>query len=421
MKQLHKKFSTEQVIELLEKYEGEKVERKALEEILDVSKAHFFRLLQQYRADKENFSIGYKRNIATNEIEDEVDEFIVEELKIQKRLIDNTEIPIRRYNYSYAVGEILRKYKVKVSLQTIINRAKLWGYYKNKGKVHKAHDRVVYTNSTGDLIQHDSSYHLFAPLSGERWYLITSIDDYSRLLLYARLIEAESSIEHIKSLEKVFLHHGFPVRYYVDRHSIFEYIPGRDDNLFHKSYYVKASEIDTQWQQVLNDCNVRSEPALSPQAKGKVERPYQWIQDHMVRRCDSQKIVKIEDAQEILDEEIETYNYKIVHSTTKEVPYYRFKRALKEGNSLWRKFEVPKPFLSKKDIFCLRFKRTADGYRTISLKTKKLQVNGLNPYDDVDVRVYKLNNQMSELRFWRNQRLLDTQIIQNDSLKGINF
>jgi len=43
------------------------------------------------------------------------------------------------------------------------------------------------------LIQHDSSYHLFSPADGEKWYLITSIDDYSRFLLYAKLVQRETS------------------------------------------------------------------------------------------------------------------------------------------------------------------------------------------------------------------------------------
>jgi hypothetical protein len=50
-----------------------------------------------------------------------------------------------------------------------------------------------------------------------------------------------------------------------------------------------------------------------------------------------------------------------------------------------------------------------------------LKVNGLNPYDDVEIRLYKLNNTVSELRFWRNNVLLDVQIVKNTLLKGIHF
>jgi len=62
----------------------------------------------------------------------------------------------------------------------------------------------------------------------------------------------------------------------------------------------------------------------------------------------------IRDAQKILSDEVNRYNYRQVHSTTCEVPYYRFQRALQDKKSLFREFTVKPPFRSTKDIFCLR-------------------------------------------------------------------
>jgi len=421
MKQLHKKFTDQQVKDIFKKYEESNIKAEDISKMLGIERAQFFRLLKRYRQDKETFSLSYRRKSINQSIDDKYNELIRNELKEQLELIRNPEIPIHRYNYSYARQLLQRKYGVNVALQTIINRAKQWGYYKEKRKSQNKHDRLVITNNSGELIQHDSSHHLFAPLSCKKWYLITSIDDYSRLLLEARFMEAESSIEHIKSLERVFTHHGFPYSYYTDSHSIFRFVAGRDDMLFHNNSYIPTDGIDTQWLQVLKDCGVQKRNALSPQAKGKVERPYQWIQDHVVRRCISDKVTSISDGQKILDEEVKAYNYKQIHSTTGEVPFYRFQRARRDGNDLFRKFHIPKPFLSKKDIFCLRFNRHADGYRNISLKTLNLKVSGLNPYDDVEIRLYKLNQNMSELRFWRNNRLLDVLFVKNILLKNIHF
>ena len=42
----------------------------------------------------------------------------------------------------------------------------------------------------------------------DKWCLITSLDDYSRLLLYARLVERELSWHHIRALQDVFLTRG---------------------------------------------------------------------------------------------------------------------------------------------------------------------------------------------------------------------
>ena len=88
----------------------------------------------------------------------------------------------------------------------------------------KVHDHEVVTNFAGELIQHDSSIHQWSPFSTDKWYLITSIDDYSRGLLFADLFERESSWVHICSIESVVLKYGCPLKYYPDQHSIFRYV-----------------------------------------------------------------------------------------------------------------------------------------------------------------------------------------------------
>ena len=52
----------------------------------------------------------------------------------------------------------------------------------------------------------------------DKWYLITSLDDYSRYILYAKLAEKETSWAHIAALESVTLKYGLAATYYVDSH-----------------------------------------------------------------------------------------------------------------------------------------------------------------------------------------------------------
>jgi hypothetical protein len=47
MKQIHKRYDSQQVKELLSKYEKRGVEPKSVEEMLSIGKAQFFRLLKQ--------------------------------------------------------------------------------------------------------------------------------------------------------------------------------------------------------------------------------------------------------------------------------------------------------------------------------------------------------------------------------------
>lgn len=397
MAQLHKKFTDNQVEELIKRYLNKEIERKYIQEILGIGKTRFFALVKKYHEDPKEFSVQYVRKAKTREISKDIEKNILKELKTDKTLIDSKNVPLWRYNYSYVKDQLEKKHQQKVSLPTIIDRAKKNGFYLKRQKKKKTHDREVLTNHAGELIQHDSSYHLWAPSAKEKWYLITSLDDFSRYLLYAVLLKKESSWAHITAIQSVFLKYGMPYSYYVDCHSIFRFVKGRDS--FWQNNYKLTDDIDPQWKQVMNDCNVKITYALSPQAKGKIERPYGWIQDRLVRTCVREDVSDIKQAQEVLNHEVHRYNYQQVHSTTQEVPFFRFQKALKEKKSLFRKFAVNPPYQSVKDIFCLRIDRIVDPYRKISINNLQLKVNGAPPRETVTLRIYPINDQISEVRF----------------------
>ena len=173
---------------------------------------------------------------------------------------------------------------------------------------------------------------------------------------------------------------------------------------------------------VLKDLNVDVTYALSPQAKGKIERPYQWMQDRVVRTCARDRIKTIDESQKVLEEEVERYNYHQVHSTTGEVPAIRFQRAKREKRSLFREFAVPSPYKSVKDIFCLRMKRTVDAYHKISINNIKLKVHKAPLRKQVELRIVpdeKIG--MSEVRIWYKDILTDVYHIKNSDLNMVKF
>jgi len=417
--QLHKRFADEQVRELLEKYINKKIELKYVLDILGIKRRRFFKLLEEYRKDPSSFSIAYVREKRTRGIKKEIERNILKELHLEKKLIENKEIPVWRYNYSYIKDQIWEKYQQKVSLPTIINRAKKYDFYLDKPE-RKAHDREVLTNYPGQLIQHDSSYHRWSPYADEKWYLITSLDDYSRMLLYAELVEKELSWEHILALESVFLRYGLPLNYYVDSHRIFRFVQGRDS--FWRKHLKVTDEAEPQWKQVLTDCSVKVIYALSPQGKGKMERPYGWLQDRIVRTCAREGIRKINQCREVLKYEVEQYNNYRIHSTTGEIPSIRFNRALSENKSLFRTFVVPLPYQSTKDIFCLRANRIVNSYRKISFNNMEIKVQGIAIGDTINLRIVPdKNTGLAEIRLWCNNKLVGTLTLKNDDLNLVHF
>jgi len=418
--QLHKRFSTEQVIMLLEKYLNDNVGLTYIREILGIKKTRFFELLGQYSKDPENFSISYRRKGAPRKISQEVEKNIIHELRIEKRLIEDKDIALTFYNYSYIKDRLKKKYHQKVSLPTIINRAKRKGFYQAKKQEKRAHDREVSTQYTGELIQHDSSHHKFSPYADGKWCLITSLDDYSRLLLYARMVVRELSWHHIVALEHVFLTWGIPFRYYVDSHSIFRFVQGRDS--MWRKHYLVTDEADTQWKMVLDECKVSVTYALSPQARGKVERPYRWLQDRIVRTCAREGIRTVEEVEKVLEDEVQRYNYRQVHSTTGEIPIIRFERAKKERNSLFRDFTVSSPYQSVKDIFCLRATRKVDPYHRVSFNNLKFKVHTPPLRKEVELRIApNLSTGIAEVRIWYKDTLTDVYQVKNSDLNLVHF
>ena len=85
-------------------------------------------------------------------------------------MIKDKDIPLKYYNYSYIKDLLETKYYQKVSLPTIIDRAKKHDFYLKKKPRKNSHDREVLTNYIGEVIQHDSSYHLWSPPAKEKCY-----------------------------------------------------------------------------------------------------------------------------------------------------------------------------------------------------------------------------------------------------------
>lgn len=402
MTQVHKRFTAEQVKVLFQGYCQGNLSRPDVQEMLGIGKTRFFSLLKAYRQDPHDFTIAYQRS-TQGRLTAETEKQIKQELLRDKALIDDKDLPIHNYNYA-ALVDRLKKQGIQVSTTTVIKRAKALNCYKPKKK-RKAHDQEVLTTSIGDLIQHDASLHKWSPFATEKWTLITSIDDYSRMLLYADFVREENTWTHIQAAQSVLQTFGLPFRYYVDNLRVFRFVQKRDS--FWRIHHLGTDDVDPQWKQVLQDFKVKVIYALSPQAKGKVERPYRWLQDRIVRTCALEKLISMEDARAVLHEEVHRYNFQQVHSTTGEVPAIRFANAKKMGNSLFRPFALPKPYKSVKDVFCLRATRTVDGYRKISIDRHVIEVPKVDIREEVDLRlVPDFAQNVMEIRIWFMEKMV---------------
>ena len=63
-----------------------------------------------------------------------------------------------------------------------------------------------------------------------------------------------------------------PLHFYVDSLHLFGFVQGRDS--FWRKHVLQTDDADTQWGKRMSLLGVEVTFALSPQARGKVERPY---------------------------------------------------------------------------------------------------------------------------------------------------
>jgi len=90
----------------------------------------------------------------------------------------------------------------------------------------------------------------------------------------------------------------------------------------------------------------------------------------------------------------------MAHSTTGEIPYIRFQRAIREKKSPFREFTIKPPFKSSKDIFCLRVDRVVDSYRKVSINNLELKVPSAPLHERIQLRINPdKESGLSEVRF----------------------
>ena len=124
MAQLHKRFTDEQVRDMLKRYLNREIERVYLQAVLGVGKAQFFTLLQRYRTSPTTFSIQYARHTPTRRLDPAIEQTIVRERTVDQQAIHNPQIPLRAYHDSYVQRRLQTTYRQQASLSTIIARAK---------------------------------------------------------------------------------------------------------------------------------------------------------------------------------------------------------------------------------------------------------------------------------------------------------
>lgn len=162
---------------------------------------------------------------------------------------------------------------ITLSVETIRQQMIAAGYWKpRRGRAVHAHPLRERRARRGELIQIDGSPHDWFEGRAAKCCLLVFIDDATGELMELQFVDTETTLGYMAALQRHILRHGLPAALYSDRHSIFRLTaPGARD------------EATTQFQRALQELGIEGIQANSPQAKGRVERANQTLQDRLVK------------------------------------------------------------------------------------------------------------------------------------------
>ena len=149
----------------------------------------------------------------------------------------------------------------------------------------------------GMLIQLDGSHHRWLGDDGPPFALLLAVDDATGIVVNALFCEQENSRDYFLLLRGLIKRYGIPIALYTDRHSVFKNVPGSG-----------RAGAPTQFSRAMDELGIQMVFAMSPQAKGRVERTAGTFQDRLVTELRLAGAVTIEEANALLKEFLDRFN-----------------------------------------------------------------------------------------------------------------
>lgn len=173
-------------------------------------------------------------------------------------------------------------------------------------KKHRRHRSRTRLPQEGLLVQCDASPFLWLEDRGPAMTLHGAIDDATGKILGLVFRPQEDLWGYLFLLDQILRHHGIPYSLYSDRHTIF--FSPKKDKLSLEEELAGATAQLTQFGQALQDLDINHIPARSPQAKGRIERLWETLQQRLVVELRVAGISSLEQANRFLPRFIRKFN-----------------------------------------------------------------------------------------------------------------
>lgn len=188
---------------------------------------------------------------------------------------------------------------VSVSVETVRQLLMAEGLWQprraRRPVIHQLRERRA---RLGELVQIDGSPHDWFEGRAPKCTLLVFVDDATSRLMHLQFVEAETTFNYFAAVRSYITAFGKPLAFYSDKFSVFRVnIPNA----------LSGTGL-TQFGRGMKELEIELICAHSPQAKGRVERAHQTLQDRLTKELRLRGIRSIEEANAYLPEFIEEYN-----------------------------------------------------------------------------------------------------------------
>ena len=166
-------------------------------------------------------------------------------------------------------------------------------------------------------------------------------------MVNARSCEQEDSHNYLLLMQGLLRRYRIPLALYTDRHPVFK----------HRSEYQPAGR-PTQFGRAMDELGIQLIFALSPQAKGRVERTAGTFQDRLVTELRLAGATKIEQAKAVLQQFLPRYNRRFQVPAQCPEPAFR---------------PLP-PDLRLEQVLCFKYRRRVARDNTVKFQRHILQL-----------------------------------------------
>ena len=279
-------------IEVMKRLEEKRLKQSEAAEMLGVSERHVRRLVRGYRQDGERGLISKRRGKPSNNQMDE---------QVKQGAIDLIYRQYHDFGPTLAHEKLTEQHGLKLSRETVrqlMIREGVWKAKKaKKPVVHQMRERRA---CYGELVQVDGSPHAWFEERGGRCNLLVFIDDATGRLMELYFTSGETTFGYFAATQRYLTRYGKPVAFYSDKNSIFK---------VNIKNALTGSGM-TQFGRAMKELDIEIICANTPQAKGRVERTIQVLQDRLVKEMRLREISDIETANAYTEEFMADYNVR---------------------------------------------------------------------------------------------------------------